>query len=529
MLVVFNIILIALVGLIAYWWANQGVFSALLHLLCVIVAGTIAFAFWEPFTTSVLLKGKFQPYAWGVGLVLLFGVSMVVLRVILDRLAPANVRTPQWANLTFGGLAGLASGVLTIGIFLIGAGHVQSIDKIMGFRGAYFTGRPGEIASSQKLWVPFHSITSQFYSTVSVGSMRPLGNTPMKQYAPRLDEQLSLVRNNYSGGRGQISLVPDQAEVKALYEEDAGGTTRYYVEVEFKEGARDFNEQLTISAAQLRLIGVPTSTHAEAPVLYPSTYRQFSGVHRFDHMTHYVVSQPGAQSASPVIGFDAPADFVPRFVQIKGTRYALPAPSPLPPFLATMFASARTGGASTEVAPPGGSIDDAIIVSNSIRPISVSKNMVPAGMSLTGDFLSDGTGEFTRGRTSGSRALRVKGIYEPDGTRCVQVDISRGSSADLFRFDQQVTETDEIKLIDNRGTEYLAIGYMYASPDGTIIKLVPSQLIHSLADLPVIPTSGNHNVKLLFYVTEGVTVTGLRIGNIGVGTASVLIPASPGG
>ncbi len=45
MITSFNLLIFAMVGLIGYWWANQGVFSGLLHLLCVVVAGAIAFAF----------------------------------------------------------------------------------------------------------------------------------------------------------------------------------------------------------------------------------------------------------------------------------------------------------------------------------------------------------------------------------------------------------------------------------------------------------------------------------------------------
>ena len=63
----FNLALIGLVLLIAYWWANQGFFSSLLHLICVIVAGTIALAVWEPVTVNLLLSGgMFDNYAWGV-------------------------------------------------------------------------------------------------------------------------------------------------------------------------------------------------------------------------------------------------------------------------------------------------------------------------------------------------------------------------------------------------------------------------------------------------------------------------------
>ncbi|MHC4141812.1 MAG: hypothetical protein ACYSUF_08025 [Planctomycetota bacterium] len=46
-LIIFNILCIAMVLLIAYWWANQGIFSAIIHLLCVIIAGALALAFWR--------------------------------------------------------------------------------------------------------------------------------------------------------------------------------------------------------------------------------------------------------------------------------------------------------------------------------------------------------------------------------------------------------------------------------------------------------------------------------------------------
>ena len=43
-----SLIAFASVLLIAYWWSNAGAFSALIHLLCVITAGALAFALWEP-------------------------------------------------------------------------------------------------------------------------------------------------------------------------------------------------------------------------------------------------------------------------------------------------------------------------------------------------------------------------------------------------------------------------------------------------------------------------------------------------
>ncbi|MCH6580556.1 MAG: hypothetical protein IH802_09370, partial [Nitrospinae bacterium] len=63
---VFNIIVVTLVLLIGYWWANQGLFSAILHLLCVIAAAAITLAVWELLTVRVLLRvNTFDNYAWG--------------------------------------------------------------------------------------------------------------------------------------------------------------------------------------------------------------------------------------------------------------------------------------------------------------------------------------------------------------------------------------------------------------------------------------------------------------------------------
>ena len=55
-----NILIIGFVVLIAYWWANQGVFSALLHLIAVILAGAVALAVWEPLTTVLLTGNAFD-------------------------------------------------------------------------------------------------------------------------------------------------------------------------------------------------------------------------------------------------------------------------------------------------------------------------------------------------------------------------------------------------------------------------------------------------------------------------------------
>ncbi|MBC8522675.1 CvpA family protein [PVC group bacterium] len=136
MIIIFNILLIGMAALIAYWWATQGLLSAVLHLVCVIAAGTLAFAFWEPLANAMMSGGKFDNYAWGFSLISVFTVSLLILRIASDKIAFGNTKFPEWANLTFGGIAGLCSGVLTVGVCVIGIGFIQSTTAIMGCQGS---------------------------------------------------------------------------------------------------------------------------------------------------------------------------------------------------------------------------------------------------------------------------------------------------------------------------------------------------------------------------------------------------------
>src|SRR5436190_8436030 len=98
MIAIFNIVIILLVLLIAYWWANQGLFSAILHLVCVVIAGAITLSVWEPLTVGLLLRGNgFDDYAWGVSFIGIFAISLLILRVIMDKTIGANVTIPNWA------------------------------------------------------------------------------------------------------------------------------------------------------------------------------------------------------------------------------------------------------------------------------------------------------------------------------------------------------------------------------------------------------------------------------------------------
>ncbi len=527
-----NIVLIALVAMIAYWWANQGLFSAIIHLLCVIVAGAIALALWEPLTVGLLLHGNaFDNYAWGVSLVGLFVAALLLLRLATNKLIPANVDLPHWANLGFGFPVGAASGVLSVGMLIIGMGFIQSEREIFGHVGSARSARTGQVGEvGSRMWLPFHKWTDEFYSRLSVGSLST--PRPLRHYYPNLSDQaVSLVRDSYRSGRGQVSLLPSAASVDAVYVcSDLG---RCAVHVKFRRDAMDFGEQLTISAAQLRLIAWPQGKdkpYISFPVSWTQEIKGVGmGTYLFDDLSHYIRSVPGREAADVTIEFPLPAELEPRFIQIKGTRYDLPQAEErtrleYEAVLSGMGGTSPTVGLLTDLAGAR-PIDDAdIALSNSISPVVVSSNQLPGTMKESNKFLVSGDAHFKKGRGMISRQLRIKGINEPGGTRIVKLNVSRGRSADIFGpLRERAGAKARPVLIDSQGHQYSPIGFIHENPEGVRIFLDPTRGIASADDLPHLPTTGEQELRLVFRVTDDVTIVAFRLGDVTVGTCNLIV------
>jgi hypothetical protein len=527
---VFNVIVILLVLLIAYWWANQGLFSAMLHLLCVIAAGAIALGLWEPLTVGLLLRGSaFDNYAWGVSLILVFALSLFGIRLAMDKLVGSNVDLPHWANLAFGFPLGAAAGILTMGIFMIGAGHIQSGKDIMGFRGYARSSQTGRVESVNKLWLPIHAWTSDFYGLLSVTSLGT--SQPLRHYNPDVHYQSTLLRDSSYDGKGKFSLRPRDARVEKV--EWCADQSRFAVTVVFEAGARDFGEQLTLSNAQVRLIAAPRGSF-EAKYVFPDVWSQYDGWHRFDSITHYVTSEPAQSQSRVVFEFDARdlAGQPAKFIQIRGTRFALPNSQATCEFTANRSETSALAVVTTTTIDTGQpSIQSAFEISNSIRPIMASVNAKPSQIELTKDrHISGGEGEFSLSGERASSKLMIQGIQEPHGTRVVQLDVSRESPANIFGTVMQAAAPNApLLLVDEQGRTYMPIGYMHTKANNkTTIKVEYQHYVRTINLLPVLPTAGGETLKLLFNVTEGKTIIGFKVGDVTVGTSALYVTPKEG-
>jgi hypothetical protein len=535
MLIVFNIVVILMVLLIAYWWANQGLFSSILHLLCVIAAGAIALSLWEPLTVGVLLRGTFfDDYAWGVSLVMMFVILLAVFRVATNKLVPSNVTIPHWADLTFGFATGAVSGILTVGIFITGAGFIQSTRSILGWYGAGRATRDAQVGvlPEDRLWLPVHEITYEFYSWLSVTSLE--SDQPLRQWNPRADWlAAALVRDSVDEGKGKLSLQADAMSVQdvtysqAVPDKTLRPVPMYAVKLNFKQSARDWGEQLTLSSSQIRLIGTPADPMAEAPVAFPIGFTQWSGHDWFDGVSKYISSEPAQESSDVIVEFKASdiAPGKPRFIQVRGTRFNLPASHEVN--AADFLALRNAPGTSITVTldANAAAIDSAIEISNRISPILISTNQMPPGIAYVDRFLTEGKAEFNSGGDRPSRNLMIEGIYQPEGTRIVRVDVSRESPANIYGpIRQRVKDNDQIVLVDSSGRPYSPMGYFYERPDHIIvIELDPSNFI-PINKIPQLPASNGGKLALLFSVTANSTIAGLKYGQVTVGTCKVPVP-----
>lgn len=530
MIVVLNIVIVLIVGAIAYWWANQGLFSALLHMLCVIAAGAVALALFEPLTVGLFLRGGwFDDYAWGVTLVGLFVFSLLIFRIISDMTIRANVNFPNWANFAIGLPLGAFAGVLTMGIFFIGAGMIQSHKSIMDYQGYGRSHQHGTVQYlGPALWLPVHMWTNAFYNHLSVGSLYPTFNdSPLAQHMPDLYKQATLLRDSFDSGKGKLSLQPDAARVDSVHFDP--DTNRHVVTIRFAAPARDFGEQLTLSQSQIRLIATPPgNSTGRAVAVHPDAWQQrVTGSSqefvrfRFTSASYYITSIPGAEEVVVRIEFPGeaaggfPRGYHAQFIQIRGTRFALPQPEegevPIDPDdLLGERVVLDTGRPN---------IDQFIAVNNGITPINASKNQQLGSLRLVDSYFAAGQHTFQGRGDRASPSLRVLGIYEPPMTRVVQLTMRSEHAHNIFQREilQRAPTNARIAIVDDAGNTYSPIGYLHEGRDGYTLRLDPQNFLPTIRDYPLLPDGGTDTLRIIFRVTEGVTIKGFVFGDFTMG------------
>jgi hypothetical protein len=239
---ILSVIILAVLGGVAYFHYAQGFFSATLSAFCAVVAAAIAVGYHEVMVFG-LLGGAAADYAHALSLAAIFAGVYIVLRVLFDKAVPGNLRLPVMIDRVGGGVMGIIAGIFTAGIVALAAQMLPFGPKPGGFARYEVEDRPElSINNKQagramrnvdvneqltedtlnpekrsKLLIPADDMMLAAVDAMSVGSMA--GDQPLSQVHPdyptelfgqRIGIQVGAKQTAYNQpGKNQQVTIPD--------------------------------------------------------------------------------------------------------------------------------------------------------------------------------------------------------------------------------------------------------------------------------------------------------------------------------
>ena len=503
-----------------YWFGfKEGFFSGLIHLICVIAAGAVALAFWEPLAYALLGVAAMREWAFGVSLLLLFSVLLFGLRLGANILIPDRLNVPNIADIVGGSATGLLSGVLTIGIGLIGMGFLPIGNLGGGYvRSQNTFGQPGQRSSIS----PAVEATVGFYGALSQGSFSPLTSSRNLATAhPALARHAwGLHRDTVQKGRIELTAAPDAIDLGTPYFgsfPQMGDQEFYVVPVTVRKEAFHRGNNFVLSASQAYLVG---DGRTSAKTAFPLGWAEGGRNFRFDDVSAYATNVPGEQSVSVLLAYPATAlaGQAPKYLMFKGLRLPLAA-------------------ASTDLADLG--VQDAIEVEydrsaptipqtfarkgRKIGPI-LNKNVLGGEVQTTKNEISFALEADLPLRTSGqvNKSLRVENLYQQPGTTLILLDVSRGRSpVDIWADKREAAggQDARILLLDDTGKTYAPVGWLWQKSSAKKLNVTfdPRNGVGSVGDAPNLSAAGKDKLDLVFQVPEGRQLVAVLLGDTTVG------------
>lgn len=570
---VLSLIAIALTAGIAYAWVTRGFFSAFLHMVCVIIAGAVAFAFWETVSVAILNNAPSgflaiaSDAAWGIGLVAPFIVSLALLRLVVDSLLKANAQVDDAFNYVGGGVCGLVSGVISAGIFVNAVSFMRVPAAFFGHQPVTY-GTAGNFQATSNLLIPVDQLTASFYNHLSQNVLST--TTPLARYYPDLPVAAGAQRMSDGDGDNRNSIRPDAVALTGAFTvgKESGGPADVlddfnspqgpqqvagldgnpvpnpyivgYV-VNFGSGAREKFGTIVFSKGQARLV-----TENEAgeqltsfPIAVSSQARAGEdtfGRYRFDTDGTHIGSVGGAAEAPMAIEFAVPRGHEPVALYVKNVRldvgsvqptnYADASARDIDIVTGNLLGGSRaenldTSNATVAQAPRTGQPAGIDVSPRIPRPYGLQEGGT-RGISINEDNkIIDGQQAFAVNEAKNvrvDRALAVNEFFVTSDTTIVQVTLTGDPAAipsSVFGpAAVAIDNTTAPQLVDAAGRVYPAIGYVYEDRDKVEIRYTPSQPLAAMNDAPGLSGTRDDQVMImLFRVSLGVQIEHFAIGD----------------
>lgn len=501
---------IIFVLLATYWFGfKEGFFSGIVHLACVIVAGALALAFWEPLAHAMLGTGM-REWAWGVSLLTLFSFSLFILRLAGNFLVPDKLNFPHLVDIIGGVGSGVASGLLTAGIGLIGIGMLP----IGSLDGGGFV-RMGDRSSqpSSKSSISFAVVaTENFYDMLSMGAFSPMTNRGnLATSHPALSKQAwSLHRDTYMKGRIELAVAPEDLKiVTSPVEITRGEDELYVIPITIERSGFHKGIKFILSASQAHLIG----NGKDPKIAFPSGWRKDGKPYKFDELSNYATNEDGAQQVSIELEFDKSdmGNQAPRHLMFKGLR--------IPLQTATTDASLLDQGGGVRVAydPSAPEVPAIFVKVDNRLGVTLNRNSLPAGINAPGKAINEADGDNvpSRSNSSVSEKLRVTELYEGPNAKIVKLNVSRKKSdVDIWGDKRKEGGEDNfLELITEQGDSYKPIGWLWTKATDRMLN-IKYDLADDIRvkDLPNLGSAGKDDLYILYRIPTGKTIVAVMIG-----------------
>jgi Colicin V production protein len=205
---ILSIIIILLIGVVAYFHYVQGLFSATMSAFAAIISAVLAVSYQEP-VVNLLLKGKMADQANAMIMSVMFAAGYLILRIIFDKAIPGNVRVPLLVDRIGAAVMGVVVGIFATGIFALAAQMLPFGPSIGGY--ARYS-----LRDTQAVVVPtrpgYQDVDSSVYDEMSKETFEPGDEHSL--LVPVDDIVLATVQHLSDGGglagdRTLASIHPD--------------------------------------------------------------------------------------------------------------------------------------------------------------------------------------------------------------------------------------------------------------------------------------------------------------------------------
>lgn len=129
---ILSIVVLLIVGVIAFFHYTQGLWSATLSAFSAVLAAVLAVSYHEV-VAGKLLAGAMADSSLALSLIGLFAAIYLILRMIFDSMVPGNLRLPPTLDKVGGAIMGAVAGAFSCGIVVLAAQSMSFGPAIAGY------------------------------------------------------------------------------------------------------------------------------------------------------------------------------------------------------------------------------------------------------------------------------------------------------------------------------------------------------------------------------------------------------------